>query len=96
MFEQKSNDRITKMREEMNNILETLLMEIRTNRAASTITNPKSETLETQKSQPLGSKTDKSIGVRASNIENADSEDEDCPLSPSELEDFRHPTKSLY
>ena len=44
----------------------------------------------------MGFKTDKSIGLRASNIENAGLEDEDCPLSPSDMEDFRHPAKPLY
>ena len=35
---------ITKLREELDNKLETILMEIRTNRNASTTTNPGSET----------------------------------------------------
>ena len=36
----------------MDNKLETTLMEIRTNRNASTATNPRSETINMQNSQP--------------------------------------------
>ena len=40
LLEQKSNDRITKMREEIDNKLETILKEIRSNKSMSTTTNP--------------------------------------------------------
>ena len=76
-------------REEMDNELEYILKEIRTNKNASTATNPRYETIETQNSQPSGSKTDRSIRVRATNTENSDSGDEDYPLRPSEMKDLR-------
>ena len=66
--------------------------ETRTNRNASKTTNPRSETIETQTS---GSKTDRSIGVQASNTENSDSEVEDYPLRPSVMKNLRHPAKLL-
>ena len=39
-LEQKSNDRITKMREEIDDKLESILKEIRSNKSMSTTTNP--------------------------------------------------------
>ena len=40
-FEQKNNDRIMKMREEMENKFDAILKEIRTNKTTSTITKPR-------------------------------------------------------
>ena len=65
-MKQKNNDKITKMREEINNKLETILREIKTKKSVSTATNPRSETNETQDTQPSGSKTNRSIGFHAS------------------------------
>ena len=42
-FEQKNNDRITKMREEIENKLDAILKEIKSNKRASTVSNPRSE-----------------------------------------------------
>ena len=42
-LEQNSNDRITKMREEMDDKLGTILKDIRSNKNMSTTTNPRSE-----------------------------------------------------
>ena len=77
----------------MDNKLETILKEIRSNKSLSTTTNPRSETVETQIPQPSGSR---SIGVHASNIENSDSENKDHPLRASGFKDLRHPAKPLY
>ena len=93
ILEQKSNDRITKMREEMDNKLESILREIRSNKSMSTTTNPRSEAAEVQNSQPSGSK---SMGVHASNFENTDSENEDYPLKASGSKDLKHPARPLY
>ena len=95
-FEQKIMTGSRKKREEMDNKLETILMEIRTNRNVSTTTNPMSETIDMQNSQPSGFKTDRSIGVHASNTKNSDLEDDDYPLRPSDMKDLRHPAKPLY
>ena len=95
-FEQKNNDRITKMREEMENKLDAILKEIKSNKSASTVTNPRSEMNEIQNMQPLGSKTNKSTGVHASYNENIDSEDEDYPLQASKMRDLRHPAKPFH
>ena len=62
----------------------------------TTVTNPRSETVETQNIQPSGSKIDRSIGVRASNTKNSDSENEDYLLRDSGMKDLRHPAKHLY
>ena len=55
IFEQKNNDRIEKMKEEMDNKFEAILSEIKTNKNASTVTNPRLETNEMQDLQPLES-----------------------------------------
>ena len=72
--EQKNNDRIEKMREEMENKFETILKEMKSNKSVSTVTNPRSETNGIRDSQPSGSKTNESIGVHASNNGNSYSE----------------------
>ena len=79
IMEQKSNDGIEKMQEKMDNKVEAILREIKTNKSSSTATNPRSDTNETQENQQSGSRIDRSIGVRASNIENSDSENKDFP-----------------
>ena len=75
---------IMKMREEMDNKLETVLKEIRTNKGVSTVTNH------------AGSKINEYIGIRSSNIKNSDSENEDYRFKASEMKDLRHPAKHLY
>ena len=87
IFEQKNIDRFEKMREEMDNKFEANLREIRTNKNASTITNPSSEANEIQESQTSKSKT-KSTGVHASNNKNSDSENDDFPLRASKMKDL--------
>ena len=95
-MEQKNNDRIEKMREEMENKLEMILKEIKSNKSASTVTNPGSETNENRDPQPSGSKTNRSIGVHASNNENSDSENDDYPLRASKMKDLRHPARPIF
>ena len=65
-FEQKNNDRIMKMREKMENKLDAGEQEIKSNKSASTVTNPRSEIDDTQNMQSSGSKIDRPIGVHAS------------------------------
>ena len=48
LIEQKNNDRIVKRRDEMDNKLEAFLKEIMTSKTTSTVSNPRSETNETQ------------------------------------------------
>ena len=93
IMEQKNNYRIEKMREEMENKLEAILREIKSNKSVSTVTNPRSDINELQKHQPSGSKLSKSIGVRASNNENSDSENDDYPLRASKVKDLKHPAR---
>ena len=96
-FEQKNNDRIMKMREEMENKFDAILKEIRTNKTASTITNPRSEIDGKQNSQPSGSKSIRSNGVHASNIENSNTEDEDDhPLRTSQMHELRNRAKPIH
>ena len=96
MFEQKSNNSITKMRKEIDNQLDTILKEFRPQKSASPVTNPSSETLESQNIKLLRSKVHKSIGVHASITEISDSEDEDYPVRPSGIRDLRLAAKPLY
>ena len=42
-----------------------------------------------------GSKT-RSIGVHASNNENSDTENDDCPLRASKMKDLRHPAEPFF
>ena len=76
IMEQKNIDRIEMMRKEMENKIETILKEIKSNKSASTVTNPRSEINEIKDPQTSGSKTNKSIGVHASINKNSDSENE--------------------
>ena len=55
IMEQKNNDRIGKMREEREKKLETIVKEIKSNKSASTVTYPRSETNEMQDQQLSGS-----------------------------------------
>ena len=95
-MEQKSNDKIEKMPEEMDNKLEAILREIKTNKSSSTVTNPRSDANEMQGSQQSGSRIDKSIGVHASNNENSDYENDDFPPKVSKMKDLKHPADPLY
>ena len=42
-----------------------------------------------QNARPLGSKNERSIGVRASNNKNPESENDDNPLRASKMKDFK-------
>ena len=95
IVERKNNDRIEKMREEMENKLEAILREIKSNKSASTVTNPRSDINKIRENQPSGSKLSKSIGVRASNNEDSDSENDDYPLRASKMKDLKHPARPL-
>ena len=80
----------------MDKKLETTLKEIRTNKNVSTFTNHRHETVGNQNTQSSGSKIDRFVGVRASNTENSDSENEDYPLTPSEMKYLRQHAKPFY
>ena len=98
-MEQKNDDRIERMREEMDNKLEAILKEVKSNKTTSTVTNPRSKINEIQNSQPSGFKTNRSIrsiGLRASNIEHSDSENDDYPLRASKMKDLKHHAKLLF
>ena len=92
-MEKRNNDRIEKMREEIDNKFDAILREVKTSKNASTITNPRSESNETQNNQPSGSRN-RSIGVRASENENSDSENEDNhPIRASNMHELRDPAR---
>ena len=92
-MEKRNNDRIEKMREEIDNKFDAILREIKTSKNASTITNPRSESNETQNNQPSGSRN-RSIGVRAPENENSDSENEDNhPIRASNMHELRDPAR---
>ena len=73
-----------------------ILREVKSNKSASTMTNPRSDFNEIQDLQPSGSKTAQSIGVHASNNGNSDSENDDYPLRASKMKDLKHPAKPLF
>ena len=74
-----------------------ILKDIRTNESVSMVTNPRSDTKNTQKTLPSGSKSNKSINVHASNNENSDSDDDDDhPLRASDMKELRKPEKPRY
>ena len=80
IVERKNTERMEKLREEMDSKLEAFLEEIKNNKSASTVTNPRSDANEIQEPQLLGSRIDPSMGVRASNNENSESENDGYPL----------------
>ena len=96
IFEQKNNDRIEKMREEMENKLDTILKQIKSNRSHSTVTNPRSQVNGAEDMRPSGSRSKEPIGVHASNIENSEPEDEDNPIRASKMTELKHPAKPLF
>ena len=67
------------MREEMENKLDAIMMDIKTNKSTHMATNPRSELNEIENMQPLGSGGKKSMGVSAFDKESLDSENEDIP-----------------
>ena len=80
----------------MENKFDAILEEIRTSKTASTITNPRSEPNGIHNLQPSGSKSIRSNGVHASNIENSDIENEDDhPLRASDMRELRNPARPL-
>ena len=92
-MEKRNNDRIEKMREEIDNKFDAILREIKTSKNASTITNPRSESNDTQNNQPSGSRN-RSIGVHASENEYSDSENEDNhPIRASNMHELRDPPR---
>ena len=80
----------------MENNLDAILKEIKSNKSVSTVTNPRSEMNDIQNMQPSGSKTIRIIGVHASHIYNSDSENEDYLSQASKMRDLRHPVKPLF
>ena len=89
-MEKRINDRIGKMREEIDSKFEAILREIKTSKNASTITNPRSESNETQNTQPPGS-GNRSIGVHASENNKSDSKNEDShPIRASNMHELRN------
>ena len=80
----------------MENKLDAILKEIKSNKSASTVTYPRSQVDEKQNMQPSGSRPNKSIGVHDSYNENSDSESEDYPLQASKMRDLRHPAKPFH
>ena len=72
----------------MDNKLETILREIRTNNTLSTPANPRSQKIETLNAQQ--------IFVRAPNIEKSNSENEGHPPKAPESKNLRHPAQPLY
>ena len=80
----------------MDNKLDAILKKIKSNKRASTVTNPRSEMNDTQNMQPSESKIDESIGVHSSYNKNSDSENEDYPLQASKMKVLVHPAKLFY
>ena len=84
------------MREEMENKLHAILMEIKTSKSTSMTTNPRSEINEIGNMQPSGSGCKGSMRVNASDNESLDPENEDIPLKASELRGLRHLAKPIH
>ena len=92
-IERRNDDKIGKMREEIDSKFEAILREIKTSKNPSTITNPRSESNDTRNTQPSGS-GDRSIGVHASENDNSDSEIEDShPIRASNMHELRNPPR---
>ena len=74
----------------MEETFKTILKKIRSNKTVSSTTNPISESIETQSMQ-RDPKMKMSIEIRASEIDNSESEDKDYPLRGKEMRNLRHP-----
>ena len=83
------------MREELNNKLEAILKEKKSNQSASTVTSSRFDVNEIQDTHASGSKIDKSRGVRASNNENPDYESDEYPLRASKMKDIKKSCKTI-
>ena len=96
IFEQKNNDKITKMREEMENKLDAILLEVKSSKNTSMTTNPRSEINEIGNMQPSESGGKRSMGVNASDnesrIKRRYPSQRGCP---SRNERLRHPAKPI-
>ena len=95
-MQEKNNDRVGRMKTEMKSKLETILKEITSNKIASTVTNPRSESSEIPNLHSSLSNTNRSIGVHVSNEESSDSENENYPLRASKMRDLKHSAKPLF
>ena len=84
------------MRKEIDNKFETILGEIKNNKSVSTVTNPRSETIESQNTRQSGSKTNISIGGHASNNADSDLEEDDHPLRASNMNELRNSAKQFH
>ena len=84
------------MREEMENKLDAILLEIKTSKSTSITINPRSEKNEIGNMPPSGSVGKKFMGVNASDNERLVSENEDIPLKASEMRELRHPAKPIH
>ena len=80
----------------MENKLDTILKEIKSNRSQSTVTNPRSQVNEAEDMRPSGSRSKEPIGVHASNIENSEPEDGDNPIRASKMTELKHPAKPSF
>ena len=80
----------------MDSQIDSISKEIKSNKSASAVSNPRSEIYTIQNKQLSGSKIDKFIVVHPSYDKNSDSEDECYPLQASKMKDLRHPAKPLY
>ena len=96
VMEQKKNHRFERMGEEIESKFETILKEIKSNKNASTVTNPRLENSEIPNSQLSGSKANRCTGVHASNNESSDSENDDYLLRASKMRNLKHPAKPLF
>ena len=96
IMEQKNDDKIEKIREEMAKKFEAISKEVKSNKTASTVTNPRSELNVMQNRQFLGSEKVQSIEIHASNNENSAFESNNYPLRASKMKDLKQPVKPLF
>ena len=83
------------MRKKIENQFELILKEIKSSIRAPTTINPRSDTNDTQNSQPSGSKGNRSSGNHASNNEISDLGKDDHPLRLPEKSELENPVKPL-
>ena len=79
----------------MENKLDAILIEIKTNKITSMTPKSRSESNKIGDMQPAGSGGKRSMGVNASDNESLDSENEDIPLKTSKMRELRHPARPM-
>ena len=69
------------------------IKEMKSSKKASSATNPRLDTIDTQNIQPSGSKGNRSVGVHASNTVDSEKDEDSHLLRPSYMNEWSNPSE---